>query len=124
MLKATVPGSGGDPHAKLGHALTGTIGNAASADDPAIITDFHPPRVGAPARGTRRVWRIDRRKRAVRVPLMPELSRTLTIILLAIIVAGIILGLATDIGLFGFIIAAIAALVWIAMAMRARRRAV
>ncbi len=55
---------------------------------------------------------------------MPERSRTLKIILLAIIVAGIILGLATDIGLFGFIIAAIAALVWIAMAMRARRRAV
>jgi len=55
---------------------------------------------------------------------MLELSRTLKIILLAIIVAGIILGLATDIGLFGFIIAAIAALVWIAMAMRARRRAV
>jgi hypothetical protein len=39
---------------------------------------------------------------------MPELSRTLAIILLAIIVAGIILGLATDIGLSGFIIAAIA----------------
>jgi Na+/H+-translocating membrane pyrophosphatase len=60
----------------------------------------------------------------VRVPEMPELSRNFTIILLAIIVAGIILGLATDIGLFGFAIAAIAALVWIAMAMSARRRAV
>jgi len=55
---------------------------------------------------------------------MPERSRNLTILLLGIIVAGIILGLATDIGLFGFAIAAIAALVWIAMAMSARRRAV
>jgi hypothetical protein len=55
---------------------------------------------------------------------MPELTRNLTIILLAIVVAGIILGLATDIGLFGFAIAAIAALFWIAMAMSARRRAV
>jgi uncharacterized membrane protein len=55
---------------------------------------------------------------------MPELSRNLTILLLAIIVAGIILGLATDIGLFGFAIAAIAALAWIAIAMSARRRAV
>ncbi len=55
---------------------------------------------------------------------MPELSRNLIILLVAIIIAGIILGLATDIGLFGFALAAIAALVWIAMAMSGRRRAV
>ena len=54
---------------------------------------------------------------------MPKLSRTLTIILLAIIVAGIILGLATDIGLWGFVIAAAAALVWLGAAFKARRRA-
>jgi hypothetical protein len=55
---------------------------------------------------------------------MPVLSRNLTLILLAIIVAGIILGLATDIGLFGFALAAIAALVWIVMAMSGRRSTV
>jgi uncharacterized membrane protein len=55
-------------------------------------------------------------------PAMPELTRNVTIILLAIIAAGIILGLATDIGLFGFAIAALAALVWLAMVMSARRR--
>ncbi len=55
---------------------------------------------------------------------MPELSRNLTVILLAVIVAGIILGLATDIGLFGFAVAAIAVLAWVAMAMSARRRSV
>ncbi len=55
---------------------------------------------------------------------MPALSRNLTIILLVIIVAGVILGLATDIGLFGFGIAAVAALVWLAAAMSARRRTV
>ena len=52
MLKATVPGSGGGSHAKLDRGLTGTIGSATSANDAPILHHFHPPRVGAPARGT------------------------------------------------------------------------
>jgi len=47
-----VPGSGRGSHVKLNHGLASTKENATSADDAAIITNFHPPRVGAPARAT------------------------------------------------------------------------
>jgi hypothetical protein len=42
----------GRPPHQTRHGLTSTIEDAASADDPAILNHFHPPRVGTQARGT------------------------------------------------------------------------
>ena len=52
MLEGNSPGIRGRPPHQTSHGLTGTIGDAASANDLAILHHFHPPRVGAPARGT------------------------------------------------------------------------
>jgi hypothetical protein len=44
-LTAAGPGSGRGPHVKLNHGLKSTKNNATSANDAAILADFHPPRV-------------------------------------------------------------------------------
>jgi len=48
VLKGNSPGIRGRLPRQTSHGLTGTIENAASADDPSIIAHFHRPRVARP----------------------------------------------------------------------------